>query len=78
MRRIFGILVLAISAVAGVVLLATGSLGSSRVVNDVSWNMGSVHLTVTDVAFDPNWWLVATLAVCASGGLLCVVLPRRR
>ena len=77
MGRVIGIAVLAVSVIAGVALITTGHLGSSRLVHTVSGGTPTSHWQASVVAIDLNWWLVAPLAICLVVGLVCVVLPQR-
>jgi hypothetical protein len=58
MRRVIGIVVLTVSALAGIMLLLTGNLARSRVLQEASWSGGTGPSqwteTVTVVAFSPN------------------------
>jgi hypothetical protein len=82
MRRVIGIVVLALTAIAGVVLFLTGHLATSQVLQEASQSggIGSAQWTetITVVAYYPNWLLLALLAVCFVGGTLCMVWPNRR
>ena len=78
MRRYTGIALLAVSIIAGFVLLVTGNLGSSRVVHEASGGTPSSYWQVTDVEFKPNWGFAVPLAVGFAASLLCTLLPQRR
>jgi hypothetical protein len=82
MRRVIGIVVLAATVIAGIILLLTGNLGHSQVLQGVSRSggTGSVQWTESDtmVAYYPNWFVLALLGVCFVGGVLCLVWPSRR
>jgi hypothetical protein len=82
MRRVVGIVVLALTAVAGVVLFLTGHHATSQVLQGASQSggIGSAQWTeiTTTVAYYPNWLLLAVLAICFVGGALCMVWPNRR
>jgi len=77
-RKVIGIVMLALSTMASVFLLATGKLGSEHVVDTASGGTSAGAWHVTVVAFDPNWWVAVPLGVCFLAGLLCVVFPERR
>ena len=78
MRRLIGIVLLVLSTIAGIALLATDHLGSPRLVYAASGGTPSSRWEVTCMAFSPNWWLAAPLALCLVVGLLCALLPERR
>jgi hypothetical protein len=78
MRRFIGIVLLVLSVLAGIVLLATDHLGSPRLIYAASGGTPSSRWEVTGIAFIPNWWLAAPLALCFVVGLLCALLPERR
>ena len=77
MRRRVGIAILAASAAAAVVLLATGHLVSVRVVSADGGRTPTGSWDARVYAVEPNVWAVAPLAAAFLAGLLCVVAPRR-
>jgi TRAP-type C4-dicarboxylate transport system permease small subunit len=78
MRRIIGIALLAICLIAGVILLATGNLYSSRVWDVASGGTPSSNWQVSVVEFDLNWIPAIILALAFVAGLTCVIVPERR
>jgi hypothetical protein len=83
MRRVIGIVVLALTAIAGVVLFLTGHLATSQVLQGVSSQSGGIGSaqwaeTITVVDYYPNWVLIVVLGICFVGGALCMVWPSRR
>ena len=78
MRRYIGIVVMVVSVIAGILLLVTGILGSSRVAHYQSGGTPSSYWQVTAVEFSFNWVLAVLLGATFAVGLLCTLLPRRR
>jgi NADH:ubiquinone oxidoreductase subunit 3 (subunit A) len=78
MRRFLGIVVMVVSVIAGILLLATGILGSSRVAHYESGGTPSSYWQVTAVEFYLNWLLAVLLAATFAVGGPCTWLPQRR
>ena len=78
MRRAVGIVLVAASAVAGLALLVTGDLASSRVAHVAGGGTPTSRWDVVALEITPNWLWVVPLAVGFGAGVLLTVLPKRR
>jgi hypothetical protein len=78
MRRAVGIALLLVSVTAGIVLLVSGNLCSSQVIDVASGGTSISRWEVTAVRFDVNWLPALVLVLATVSGILLAVLLKSR